>query len=95
MTKIFHVPQKKLGITEGKSTFSIETIKTKCVDMENVHIFVNESSHVEVYTNTNFEEFQSLFNITQKLILEHSEKILNMQRQKYLSTPIPYCVWSK
>ena len=28
--------------------------------------------------NTNFEEIQSLFNITQKLMLEHSEEILNV-----------------
>ena len=63
------------------------------------------------------EEIQSLFNITQKLIWEHSEEILTVitilkvhlyhgrdrcclmmkwssgQRQKYVSTQIPYCVW--
>ena len=34
-------------------------------------------ANLEVYKNTNFEETQSLFNITQKLILEYSEEILN------------------
>ena len=64
------------------------SIKDQCIDMEIVHVFVNDSSHspwtkiiwkiLEVYKNTNFEEIQSVFNITQKLILEHSEEILNV-----------------
>ena len=45
MTKIFHVLQKKLGMTVGYSTFSMEALKTKCVEMENVHAFVNGGSH--------------------------------------------------
>ena len=39
-----------------------------------IYFFAN----LEVYKNTNFEEIHSLFNITQKLILEHSEEILNV-----------------
>ena len=55
--------------------------------MRTVHAFVNESSHsswtellgeLGGQKNTNFEEIQSLFNITQKLILEHSEAFLNV-----------------
>ena len=55
--------------------------------MKNVHVFVNECSHsswpnytenLYAYKNTNFEEIHSLFNITQKLILKHSEEILHV-----------------
>ena len=38
----------------------------------------NYVANLEVYKNTNFEEIQSLSNVTQKLILEHSEEILNV-----------------
>ena len=56
--------------------------------MEYVHVFVDESRHpswtellgdTEIYKNTNFEEIECLFNITQKLTKEHSEDILNVK----------------
>ena len=43
-----------------------------------IHLGPNYLANLEVYKNTNFEDIQSLFNITQKLILEHSEEILNV-----------------
>ena len=43
-----------------------------------IHLGQNYLANLEVYKNTNFEEIQSLVNITQKLILEHSEEILNV-----------------
>ena len=43
-----------------------------------VHLGPNYLANLEVYKNTNFEEIQSLFNITQKLIQEHSEEILKV-----------------
>ena len=43
-----------------------------------IHLGPNYLVNLEVYKNTNFEEIQSLFNITQKLIVEHSEEILNV-----------------
>ena len=45
-----------------------------------IHLGPNYLANLEFYKNTNFEESQSLFNITQKLILEHSEEILNVNR---------------
>ena len=79
--------QKKLGITAGYSTFALEALKTsvliwgmfmsssmKAASHLGPTFFFGESG--EVYKNTNFVEIQSLFNITQKLILEHSEEIL-------------------
>ena len=38
----------------------------------------NYTENLEVYKKTNFEEIQNLFNITQKLALEHLEEILNV-----------------
>ena len=43
-----------------------------------IHLRANYVANVVLYKNTNFEEIQSLFNITQKLILEYSEDILNV-----------------
>ena len=43
MIKIFQFLQKKLGITAGYSTFSMEALETN-VFMGNVHVLVDESS---------------------------------------------------
>ena len=43
-----------------------------------IHVGPNYLANLEVYKNTNFEGIQSIFNITQILILEHSEEILNV-----------------
>ena len=40
-----------------------------------IHLGPNYLTKLEVFKNTNFEKIHSLFNITQKLILEHSEGI--------------------
>ena len=72
----------------------MEANKNKCIDVENVHDFVDESRHrswadyvsnSETYKNTKFEEIESLFNITQKLVVEHSEEILNVKCLEYSS----------
>ena len=41
-----------------------------------IHLGTNYLTNVEIYKKTNFEEIDSSFNITQKLILEHSEEII-------------------
>ena len=43
-----------------------------------IHLGPNYLANLEFYKNTNFDEIQSLFNTAQKLILEHSEEILNV-----------------
>ena len=40
-----------------------------------IHLGPSYLTNSEIYKNTNFEEIESLFKITQKLILEHSEDI--------------------
>ena len=86
MTKICHFLLKNLGITAGYPTFSVEALKTH-VDMgmfmsslmkTAIHFGPNYLVNLEVYKKKNFEEIQSLFNITQKWIMEHSEEILNV-----------------
>ena len=43
-----------------------------------IHLGPNYVEHLDVYRNTNFEELQNLFDITQKLILNHQSEILNV-----------------
>ena len=43
-----------------------------------IHLRPNYLAKLEVNKNTNFEKIQSSFNITQKLILERCEEILNV-----------------
>ena len=43
-----------------------------------IHLGSNYLANFEVHKNTNFEEIRSLFNSTEKFILEHSEEILNV-----------------
>ena len=78
MTKIFHYLRRLLNFLNG-------SIKDKCVDMgmfmsssmkAAIHLGPCHLANLEVHKNTNFEEIQSLFNITQKLVLELSEEIL-------------------
>ena len=87
--KIFQFLQKKLGTTEGYSTFSMEASKTNMLIWEMfmsssmkaaIHLGPNYLANLEVCKNTNFEEIESIFNITEKWIMEHSEEILNVKR---------------
>ena len=43
-----------------------------------VQLGPNYNENVEVFKNTNFEELNNLFDITQRLILEHEAEILNV-----------------
>ena len=43
-----------------------------------IHLGQNYVANLEVYRNTNFEELQNLFGITQRLISEHEAEILNV-----------------
>ena len=43
------------------------------------HRVPNYLTIVEIYKNTNFEKIESLFDITQKMAMEHSEEILNVR----------------
>ena len=86
-TKVFHFLQKKFGFTAGYSTFALEALKTNVLISgmfmsssikAAVHLEPNYLANLDNDKNTNVEEIQSLVNITQKLILEHSEEILKV-----------------
>ena len=50
-----------------------------------IHLGPNFLVDAEIYKNTKFEEIESLFNMTQKLIMGHSEEILNVKWLEYSS----------
>ena len=50
-----------------------------------IHLGPNYVSNSEIHKNTKFEEIESLFNITQIGIKEHSEEILNVRSLDYSS----------
>ena len=43
-----------------------------------VHLGPNYVSNSEIYKNTKFEKIECVFNGTQKLVMEHSEEILDV-----------------
>ena len=70
MTKIFLFLQQKY------STFALEALKTNVLIWRMfmsssmkaaIHLGPNYLAKMEIYKNTNFEEIQSLFNITHKI----------------------------
>ena len=44
-----------------------------------INLGPNHLTNLDICKNTNFEEIESLCNITHKLTLEHSEEILNVK----------------
>ena len=83
MTKKSQFLQKKLGLSAGYSTFSMQASTTNVLiwgmfmssSMKAaIHLGPDYLTNSEICRNTNFEEIESLFNITQKLIMEHSEE---------------------
>ena len=83
MTKIFQFLQQKLGMSAGYSTFSLHETNVLIWRMfmsssmkAAIHLGPNYLANLKVYKNTNFEEIESLFDITWKLMLEYSEEIL-------------------
>ena len=63
------------------ATFSMQAYKTNVLTCgmfmtslmkAAIHTGPNSLSNSEIYKNTKFEEIESLFNITPKLVMEHS-----------------------
>ena len=50
-----------------------------------IHLGPSYVSNSEIYKNTKFEDIESVFNITQKSAMEHSEEILNVKCLEYSS----------
>ena len=77
---------EETGKNFNKRYVPSEFLQEQRVDMENVHDIVDESSHPlsprfeensKIYKYMKFENIENVFNITQKLIKEQSEEILN------------------
>ena len=50
-----------------------------------IHLGPTCVSNSEVYKNTEFDDIESVFSIAQKLVMEHSEEILNVKCMEYSS----------
>ena len=50
-----------------------------------IHLRPNTKSNSEICKNTKFEDIESVFNITQKLVREHSEEIQKVKCLEYSS----------
>ena len=57
-----------------------------------IHHGPNYLSNSEIHKNTEFEDIESVFNITQKLVREHSEEILYVKCVEYSRQAIK---WAK
>ena len=44
-----------------------------------IHLGPNYVSNSEICKNTKFEDVESVFNMTHKLVMEHSDEILNVK----------------
>ena len=87
MDTTFKHLEKTLGISAINATFSKDAYKTNVLSWglflatsmkAAIHLGPDFLTNSEVYKNTKFEENESEFNITRKLIQEHSEEILNV-----------------
>ena len=76
------------------ATFSMQAYKTNVLIWRMfmpssmkaaIHLVPNHLTNSEIYKNTTFEDIESLFNITQTLVMEHSEEILNVKWLEYSS----------
>ena len=78
--------QKKLGMYATNATFSMDAYKTNILIWG---MFMTSSMKAAIHLgpnkNTKFEDIESVFNITQKLVREHSEEILNVKCLEYSS----------
>ena len=83
-----------LGMSAVNATFSMDAYKTNVIIwglfltssmIAAIHFWPNYVSNSEIYKNTKFENIENVFNITQKLIQEHSEEILNAKCLEYSS----------
>ena len=87
LEKVFKNLRQKLNLAEEAPVLGIEALKTNVLIWglfklttvkAAVHLGPNYTEKLEVYRNTNFEELQKVFDITQRLILDHQAEILNV-----------------
>ena len=79
LSNVFQFRQQKLGIKTGCVTFGIEATKTNILMWgllmsssmrAAIHLGLNHEENLETYKNMNFEQIETLFNITKKIDIE-------------------------
>ena len=95
MGKIFQFLEKKLGMSAINATFSMDAYKTTVLTWRlflassmkaGIHRGPEFLTNSEVYKKPTFENIWSVFNITRKLMKEHSEEILFVECLEYSIT---------
>ena len=93
LEKVFENLQKKLYLAEDAPSIGIKIVEDQRIDL-GTYVDNNESRHShgkndndfwEVSRDTNFEELQGVFHITQKLMLHHQVEILNVKTIEWTS----------
>ena len=101
--KVFKKPLKKLKLAEEVPVICIEALKTTVLIWRScmltlmkaaIHLGPNCIENLEVYRNTNFEKIQNLFGITQKLVWDHHDEILNVTTIEWTAPPLVRCTFS-
>ena len=94
MEKICQCIKKKLGRTSINATFSVDSFKNNVLAWGKfmtssmkaaIHLGPDFLENSEVCKNTRVENIENVFNISQKLLREHSEEILNVKILAYQS----------
>ena len=84
LEKVFKNLRQKLNLAEEAPVLDLKTnvliwgLFMSTTTKAAVHLGPNYKDIFEVYRNTNFEQLKNLFDITQRLILEHEADILNV-----------------
>ena len=80
LEKVFKNLRKKVESRRRRTSNWYRSVEDQRIDLGTIYVDNDESLHpswpnyvenLEVYRNTNFEELQNLFHITQKLMLNH------------------------
>ena len=88
LTKVFQFLEQKLSVKTGYGTYGFDATKTNILMWRllmsssmkaAIHLWLNYAENLESNKNMNFEQIQNLFNITETLIVEQSEDILNVK----------------
>ena len=93
LEKFFKNLRQKLNLSEGAQVLNEKTnvltweLFMSTTMKASVHLGPSYNEHFVAYRNTNFDELMTLFDITQRLILEHALKILNVSTAEWLFTP--------
>ena len=92
--KICQCIKKKLGRILINATFSVDSFKNNVLAWRKfmtssmkaaIHLGPDFLENSEIYKNTRVENIKNVFNISQKLLREHSEKNLNVRSLDYSS----------